>query len=137
MGTAHSRRLIRMVVILPGFEVDKGSGILLEGFGTRIGFIRIIGTFRMVGEIRFGRSTLRGQRFGRRGPRTETGDPMKSEHPYQQFENTTVWAILERSLQELVSNKDVTITTHPRYVIGYLCQQLSSDGLLVAEEGES
>ena len=47
-------------------------------------------------------------------------------HPYKQFENTALWTILEKSLNELVSNNDIELLTPYEYVIGYLCQQLAN-----------
>ena len=51
------------------------------------------------------------------------------ETPYTEYESTPMWRVLEQALQELEENGDLTITTVPRHVIGYLCQRLAAAGL--------
>jgi hypothetical protein len=46
-------------------------------------------------------------------------------HPYEAYENTELWNVLDRSIQQLVVNSDIMLQTDRRYVAGYLCQQLS------------
>jgi hypothetical protein len=47
-------------------------------------------------------------------------------HPYSQYEGTDLWRTLEQALTELQANRDLAITTAPEYVVGSLCQALSS-----------
>lgn len=43
---------------------------------------------------------------------------------YNQFIDTPVWRTVAAAIAELEKNKDLTITTAPEYVVGFLCQQL-------------
>ena len=45
--------------------------------------------------------------------------------PYEEFTSSPIWDILEKELTDLVSNNVITITTHPRYVIGALIKRLA------------
>ena len=47
-------------------------------------------------------------------------------HPYSQFEGSDLWRVLERALTDLCANQDLTVTTAPEYVIGFLCRALAS-----------
>ncbi len=51
------------------------------------------------------------------------------ETPYTEHESTATWRVLEQALRELEENGDLTITTAPRHVVGYLCRQLAAAGL--------
>ena len=51
-------------------------------------------------------------------------------HPYLEFENTSVWTILEKAINELEGNKDLKLTTPKEYVIGYVCKQLTEADVL-------
>jgi hypothetical protein len=46
-------------------------------------------------------------------------------HPYQKFESTPEWAILDRAIRELVENQDLRETTAHEYIVGYLCKSLA------------
>ncbi len=48
----------------------------------------------------------------------------KMEHPYKEYEKTQLWRVIDQSLQELIKNKDLELTTRKEYVIGYLCQNI-------------
>jgi hypothetical protein len=43
---------------------------------------------------------------------------------YDEFKYTPEWLIIEQAIKDLEVNKDLIITTHPDYVIGYLCKKL-------------
>jgi hypothetical protein len=47
-------------------------------------------------------------------------------HPYAKHENTPLWVLLEAELAELEANGDVRLTTAPEYVVGALCERISS-----------
>jgi hypothetical protein len=51
------------------------------------------------------------------------------KHPYTKFEKTALWDTVQKALAELETNKDLKITTKAEYVIGFICQQLSTKGL--------
>lgn len=51
-------------------------------------------------------------------------------HPYQEYEDTKLWAELESSILALVDNSDIKLTTSPEYVIGFLCSRLDKCGVL-------
>jgi hypothetical protein len=45
-------------------------------------------------------------------------------HPYQEFENTTLWHLIDNALQALETNRDIKIETNRSYVIGYLVSNI-------------
>jgi len=51
-------------------------------------------------------------------------------HPYTEFEDTTLWKAVDAALAELEQNGDFHLTTARRYVVGYLCQELSRQKLV-------
>jgi hypothetical protein len=54
-------------------------------------------------------------------------------HPYRHFENTSLWAVLERELAALQASHDIQLTTSPVYVIGSLAAALADSGLVQPE----
>ncbi|GHV37116.1 hypothetical protein FACS1894178_8820 [Bacteroidia bacterium] len=46
-------------------------------------------------------------------------------HPYTKFENTDLWISIESSINDLIDNQDIKLTTRKEYVVGYICKQLS------------
>lgn len=48
----------------------------------------------------------------------------KIEHPYKEYERTQLWRVIDQSIQELIKNKDIDLTTRKEYVIGYLCEKI-------------
>ncbi len=53
------------------------------------------------------------------------------KHPYTEFESSPLWSVVDSALSDLEENQDIQITTHRRYVIGYLvkaCVQSMSKG---------
>jgi hypothetical protein len=47
---------------------------------------------------------------------------MKS--PYDKYKSLKEWGIIEKALNGLIKNKDISITTNPDYVIGFLIKNL-------------
>ena len=54
--------------------------------------------------------------------------------PYPAFADTRLWRAVEQAVRELQATGEVSLTTAPEYVIGYLCQELVARDL-VAETG--
>jgi len=54
---------------------------------------------------------------------------MEHEHPYNEFENTPLWKIVEEAISDLESNQDLDLTTSPEYFIGYICRSLVNKGV--------
>ena len=60
---------------------------------------------------------------------------MKKPTPYSHYQNTEEWAIIERLLNELMTNQDIELKTAPEYVIGYIVRELrNKDLFLLAEQ---
>lgn len=49
---------------------------------------------------------------------------MSQDFPYKDYMDATAWKVIESALADLVENKDIVITTHQDYVIGYLVKAL-------------
>ncbi|MBK7442045.1 MAG: hypothetical protein IPI65_11030 [Bacteroidetes bacterium] len=49
---------------------------------------------------------------------------MKS--PYVEYKSLKEWKTVEKALKELVKNKDLSITTQPDYVIGFIIKKLKT-----------
>lgn len=58
-------------------------------------------------------------------------------HPYEDQEDTDLWKLLDRCIQQLEENSDLKLQTDRRYVVGYLCQQLSEGPCNHACSGEA
>ena len=52
------------------------------------------------------------------------------QHPYVQFEGTSVWSALDAALTALVQNGDVIEQTDRRYILGSLCKALAEKGVI-------
>ena len=46
-------------------------------------------------------------------------------HPYKQFENTPLWMVIDKGIEELVENNDIEETTNRESIVGYLCKIIS------------
>ena len=44
--------------------------------------------------------------------------------PYDEFKNSVLWKKVSKSIKALQKNQDITIGTHPDYVIGYIVKTL-------------
>ncbi len=59
---------------------------------------------------------------GQMGPKMP--DDGRFEHPYVKYEQTTMWAAIERGIIDLVANGDLVESTNRKYIVGYLCKIL-------------
>ena len=59
---------------------------------------------------------------------------MKNQNPYSHYQNTEEWAIIERLLNELMTNQDIELKTAPEYVIGYIVRELRNKDLFLLTE---
>ncbi len=48
-------------------------------------------------------------------------------HPYEEYENSKLWEVIESTLNDLVENQDIELKTHPEYVVGYLCKKIKTE----------
>lgn len=55
---------------------------------------------------------------------------MPVESPYEKYRNSKLWEVVEKALDALEDNRDINITTHSDYVIGYLVQSLANAGVI-------
>lgn len=46
-------------------------------------------------------------------------------HPYEEFEDTALWNVIDVSITALVKNQDITEGTPRRYIVGYLCKAIT------------
>ena len=47
------------------------------------------------------------------------------DHPYKQFENTPLWGVINKGVDDLVENEDIEEMTKREYIVGYLCKLVS------------
>ena len=52
------------------------------------------------------------------------------KHPYQKFENTKLWQIVEKAILDLEENQDLKLTERKEYVVGYICKELTKEGFV-------
>lgn len=48
------------------------------------------------------------------------------KHPYQEYETSELWAVVKSSIEDLVENNDIELSTPIEYVVGYICKNISS-----------
>ena len=48
------------------------------------------------------------------------------DHPYEAYEGLELWRVIESAISELEENTDLTLTTAPEYVTGYLCKCITA-----------
>ncbi|MDP2174288.1 MAG: hypothetical protein Q8K70_00110 [Bacteroidota bacterium] len=46
------------------------------------------------------------------------------KHPYEEFQKTKLWEIITKSIDDLVINQDIELTTRKEYVVGYICKNI-------------
>ena len=46
--------------------------------------------------------------------------------PFEQFHDTSLWRVVAAAIAELEATREISISTAPEYVVGYLCQRLVS-----------
>jgi hypothetical protein len=49
---------------------------------------------------------------------------MNTKYPYEEFENSKLWTVIEEALNKLIDNKDLIEQTQKKYIVGYLCKQV-------------
>jgi|LakMenEpi03Aug12_release.lakeMendotaPanAssembly.Ray.scaffolds.fasta_scaffold1645887_2 hypothetical protein len=54
-------------------------------------------------------------------------------HPYETYENTTLWETIKVAIDQLEKNNDIELTTNENYVIGFLCKCIDEKGLIHSE----
>jgi hypothetical protein len=53
-----------------------------------------------------------------------TTKPAQPEMPYEMHKGTRVWKIVDKAIDDLVGNGDLTETTRREYIVGYICKKL-------------
>ncbi|WP_257667139.1 hypothetical protein [Parapedobacter tibetensis] len=48
----------------------------------------------------------------------------KIEHPYKEYEQTQLWELIDKAIDDLIQNQDIELTTRKEYVVGYLCKNI-------------
>jgi hypothetical protein len=62
--------------------------------------------------------------------RSKEQKQMKTTHfPYEAFEGSPAWIIVETAIRDLVENKDLIEQTDRRYVVGLIVERLNERGL--------
>ncbi|WP_176522503.1 MULTISPECIES: hypothetical protein [unclassified Bacillus (in: firmicutes)] len=46
-------------------------------------------------------------------------------HPYEKFENTPLWKVINQGINDLVENNDIEESTKREYIVGYLCKLIT------------
>lgn len=46
-------------------------------------------------------------------------------HPYKQLENTPLWNIINKSINDLVENDDIEEKTQREYIVGYITKLIN------------
>lgn len=46
-------------------------------------------------------------------------------HPYKQFENTRLWNVINKAIEELVENDDIEEKTQREYIVGYISKLIN------------
>ncbi|BBF45456.1 hypothetical protein lbkm_4223 [Lachnospiraceae bacterium KM106-2] len=47
---------------------------------------------------------------------------MTGEFPYGKYQNTELWNLVEKAIEDLVENDDLEERTAREYIVGYLCK---------------
>ena len=55
------------------------------------------------------------------------------QHAYAEYEGSSLWKEVAKLVRELEENNDLTVTTRPEYVIGYICRGLEENKLINSE----
>lgn len=59
--------------------------------------------------------------------------PPQTHQLYAQYEGTPLWRALQGALADLEASREVTVRTAPRYVLGYLCQELAAKWVVTGD----
>jgi hypothetical protein len=62
---------------------------------------------------------------GRAGLRTriKTADQPR---PYEEYEGSALWKVVDRAVADPVNNGDIEEKTHRSYSVGYICKSMSA-----------
>lgn len=47
------------------------------------------------------------------------------DFPYAKFVDTKLWKVIDKAIADLEKNSDLELTTHRKYIVGYLCKRLA------------
>ena len=61
------------------------------------------------------------------------GKVMTHSHPYKEYEDSKLWAVIEKALEDLVENQDLNLCTRKEYIIGFLIKSLVASELIDSE----
>lgn len=50
--------------------------------------------------------------------------------PYEEYRRTCLWHAVELAVQELKTTREIALATSDDYVVGFLCQELTAQGLI-------
>jgi len=53
-----------------------------------------------------------------------TTKPARSASPYEIHRGTPVWKVVDKAINDLIENGDLTETTPRDYIVGYICKKL-------------
>ncbi|MBD9246502.1 hypothetical protein [Prevotella sp.] len=56
------------------------------------------------------------------------------KHPYQEYETSELWDVVKSSIEDLVENNDIELSTPIEYVVGYICKNISSTDISSGEK---
>jgi len=51
-------------------------------------------------------------------------------HPYIKYENSQLWNVIKKILNESINNNDIELLTPEEYVIGMFCKCLEEENIL-------
>ncbi len=46
-------------------------------------------------------------------------------HPYMEYEESSLWPLVEKGISDLVNNQDLIEKEDRNYIVGYLCKVVS------------
>ena len=49
---------------------------------------------------------------------------MTRSHPYEAYEGTETWTLLDKAVEELIENNDLIEQTNRAHIVGFLCKAL-------------
>ena len=55
-------------------------------------------------------------------------------HAFDEYKETPLWRVVAAAVAELEATREITVSTAPEYVIGYLCEQLASGRIIATTE---
>lgn len=51
---------------------------------------------------------------------------------YEEYQGTPLWTAVASALTDLTASHELTVSTAPHYVIGYICQELAAKHVVSA-----